>query len=168
MAHAQEKIVRSELLPKVAVVAANHFDGPITIEVPPINRNFNYWYVGLGIKYNLSSLFKNDKKLKEAKLAVRQSDENRLAVEEQLENAVQSAYTYYKQSFVEWQTQQKSVELASQNYNVVNDRYLNQLALITDMIDASNMKLSAELQEVNARIGIVYAYYKMKYTSGNL
>jgi len=85
-----------------------------------------------------------------------------------LENAVQSAYTYYKQSFVEWQTQQKSVELASQNYNVVNDRYLNQLALITDMIDASNMKLSAELQEVNARIGIVYAYYKMKYTSGNL
>ncbi len=43
-----------------------------------------------------------------------------------------------------------------------------QLAIITDMIDASNMKLSAELQEVNARIGIIYAYHKMKYTAGTL
>jgi outer membrane protein len=60
------------------------------------------------------------------------------------------------------------VELARQNYKVINDRYLNQLALITDMVDASNMKLSAELQEVNARIGIVYAYYKMKYIAGTL
>jgi outer membrane protein TolC len=50
----------------------------------------------------------------------------------------------------------------------VEDRYLNQLAIITDMIDASNMKLSAELQEVNARIGIIYAYHKMKYTAGTL
>ena len=64
--------------------------------------------------------------------------------------------------------QQKSVELARQNYQVVNNRYLNQLALITDMIDATNMKLDAELGEVDARINIAYAYYKMKYIAGQL
>lgn len=58
---------------------------------------------------------------------------------------MQQAYTMHKQSFVELRTQQKSVELAQQNYQVVSNRYNNQLALITDMIDASNIKLNAEL-----------------------
>ena len=65
----------------------------------------------------------------------------------------------HKQSFVELRTQQKSVELAQQNYQVVSNRYNNQLALITDMIDASNIKLNVELQEVNARINIAYTYF---------
>jgi outer membrane protein TolC len=51
---------------------------------------------------------------------------------------------------------------------VINERYINQLALITDMLDASNMKLDAELSEVDARINIAYAYYKMKYIAGQL
>ena len=86
----------------------------------------------------------------------------------QLNNQVQQAYTLYEQSFVTLDTQRKSVELAQQNYQVVNDRYLNQLALITDMLDASNILLNAELQEVDARVNIVYAYYKMKYIAGIL
>ena len=81
---------------------------------------------------------------------------------------MQQAYTLYEQSFVTLDTQRKSVELAQQNYQVVNDRYLNQLALITDMLDASNILLNAELQEVDARVNIVYAYYKMKYIAGIL
>jgi outer membrane protein TolC len=69
---------------------------------------------------------------------------------------------------VELETQQKSVELARQNYQVVNERYLSQLALITDMIDASNIRLNVELDEVDARIGIVFAYYRLKYIAGTL
>lgn len=57
---------------------------------------------------------------------------------------MQAAWTNYQQSYVELQTQQKSVELARQNFEVVNDRYINRLALVTDMIDASNMRLDAE------------------------
>jgi outer membrane protein TolC len=87
---------------------------------------------------------------------------------EQLNNQVQQAYTYYQQAYVELETQQKSVELAQQNYQVVNERYLSQLALITDMIDASNIKLNAELNEVDARIGIIFAYYRLKYIAGKI
>ena len=61
-----------------------------------------------------------------------------------------------------------AVELAQQNYDVMNARYLSQLALVTDMVDASNLKLNAELSEVDARINIVYAYYRMKYVAGEI
>lgn len=97
-----------------------------------------------------------------------QSNENHAVTAESVDNQMQQAYTLYRQSFVELRTQQKSVELAAQNYQVVSDRYMSQMALITDMVDASNIKLNAELQEVDARIGTIYAYYKMKYIAGEI
>ena len=162
------KLERSELLPKIALVAGEHLDGPITIEVPVLDNNFNYWYVGVGIKYNLSSLFKNNKKVRQAKLNVRRAQEEYSLAQEQIENGVQANYVNFLTSFTDLRTQEKSVELADQNYNVTSNRYKNDLALLTDMLDASNMKLSADLGLVNARINLIYSYYKMKYITHTL
>ena len=168
MSEQKVKLERSELLPKIALVAGEHLDGPITIEVPVLDNNFNYWYVGVGIKYNLSSLFKNNKKVRQAKLNARRAQEEYLLAQEQIENGVQANYVNFLTSFTDLRTQEKSVELADQNYNVISNRYKNDLALLTDMLDASNMKLSADLGLVNARINLIYSYYKMKYITHTL
>lgn len=102
------------------------------------------------------------------KLATRQARENYALALEHTETAVQAAHIRFQESFVQFNTQKKSVELASQNYDVINNRYINDLALLTDMLDASNMKLSAELELVNMQINIVYSYYKLQYTTGTL
>ena len=162
------KLERSELLPKIALVAGEHLDGPITIEVPVLNNNFNYWYVGVGIKYDLSSLFKNNKKVRQAKLNIRKSQDEYTLAQEQVENGVQANYVNFLTSFTDLRTQEKSVELADQNYSVTSNRYKNDLVLLTDMLDASNMKLSADLALVNARINVIYSYYKMKYITHTL
>ena len=168
IAEQKEKIAKSEMLPKVAFVAADNFDGPITFELPPIDKNLNIWYVGVGVKYSLSSLFKSNKRIKQAAVETRQAKESHAVQAEQLNNNVQAAYVQYQQTYVELETQQKSVELARQNYDVMNARYFNQLALVTDMVDASNLRLNAELKEVDARINIVYAYYRMMYVAGEI
>lgn len=168
IAEQKEKIAKSDLLPKVAFVATDQFDGPILFELPPVDKNLNVWYVGVGVKYSLSSLFKSNKRIKQAAVETRQAREAHAVQTEQLNNNVQAAYVQYQQTYVELETQKKSVELAQQNYEVMNARYLSQLALVTDMVDASNLKLNAELSEVDARINIVYAYYKMKYVAGEI
>lgn len=168
IAEQKEKIAKSDLLPKVAFVAADNFDGPILFELPPVDKNLNVWYVGVGVKYSLSSLFKSNKRIKQAAMETRQAKEAHAVQAEQLNNNVQAAYVQYQQTYVELETQRKSVELAQQNYDVMNARYLSQLALVTDMVDASNLKLNAELSEVDARINIVYAYYRMKYVAGEI
>ena len=168
IAEQKEKIAKSDLLPKVAFVAADNFDGPILFELPPVDKNLNVWYVGVGVKYSLSSLFKSNKLIKQAAVETRQAKEAHAVQAEQLNNNVQGAYVQYQQTYVELETQRKSVELAQQNYDVMNARYLSQLALVTDMVDASNLKLNAELNEVDARINIVYAYYRMKYVAGEI
>lgn len=168
MASQQLRLAKSEMRPKVALVAADNFNGPFTYDIPPIDKNFNFWYVGVGVKYPISSLFKQNKKVQQAHIRTRQAEQSHAVAAEQLNNQIQQAYTYYQQAYVELETQQKSVQLAGQNYQVVNDRYLSQLALITDMIDASNIKLDAELKEVDARIGIIFAYYRLKYIAGQI
>lgn len=168
IAEQKEKIAKSELRPKVAFVAAEKFDGPILFELPPIDKNLNVWYVGVGVKYNIGSLFKSNKRIKQAAVETRQAKEAHAMQAEQLNNNMQAAYVKYQQTYVELETQQKSVELAKQNYEVMNSRYLNQMALVTDMVDASNLRLNAELKEVDARINIVYAYYRMKYVAGEI
>ena len=87
---------------------------------------------------------------------------------EGMENAVQANYTNLLTSSVEVSTQEKQVELADQNYSVVKNRYDNDLALLTDMLDASNMKLSADMALVNARINMLYNYFKLKYITNTL
>lgn len=164
----QLKLERSARLPKIALVAADHLDGPITIEVPVLDNNFNYWYVGVGVKYSFSSLFKNNRKIKQAELNVRRSQEQHELVQEQVENAVQAGYVNFLTSFTDLRTQENSVRLADENYAVTDNRYKNEMALLTDMLDASNMKLSADLALVNARINVVYNFYKMKYLTHTL
>ena len=164
----QLRLKRSAMLPKVAIVAENHFDGPITIEIPVLNNNFNYWFVGIGIQYQLSSLFKSNKSVKKAKFDLRSAQEQQVLAAEHINNAVQAAYTNYLTSNVELQTEEKSVQLAQENYNVTANRYSNGLCLLTDMLDASNQKLSADLALVNARINKLYNYFKLKYISNTL
>lgn len=164
----QEKITRAERRPQIAFVAANHFDGPITIEVPPIDRNFNYWYVGVGVKYNISSLFKTPKAVRRQQLATRRSLETADNAREQIGLAVHEGYIRYLEAFEQLHTQEKSVELARENYAVIFHRYTNELALVTDMLDASNACLQAEVERSNARINILYHYYKLHYLSGTL
>ena len=168
MALTRQKLVRSERLPKIAVVAYENFNGPITFELPPIDKNLNIWYVGLGIRYNFSSLYKSGHKLKQAAIEVRQAEQAKNVTEENLRNDVQKAYADYMQSYVELETREKSLQLADENYERIHDRYMEQLVLVTDMLDAFNMKLDAELGVSAANAEIQYRLCCLRYAAGIL
>ena len=89
-------------------------------------------------------------------------------MEEQVENAVQESYVNFLTAFTDLRTQENSVRLADENYDVTSKRYKNGMALLTDMLDAGNTKLSADMGLVDARINILYNYYKMKYVTHTL
>lgn len=163
-----EDLVRSERLPKVGLQAAWTMDGPILVEIPPINRNLSYWYVGVGVSYNLSSLYKTNKALSKSRAATQEAIERLDAAEENVSLGIRADYVRYLESYEELKTQQKSVELATRNYATVATRYSAGMALITDMLDAANSRLDAEQQLVNARINIIYYYYKFLFTSGKI
>lgn len=167
---AEQKVIqaKAESLPSVSVVAENHLFGPYTQDLIPKDCNVNVWFVGIGVKFSLGSLWKNKHHIRKTHIEHRQSQEALALAREGVENAVQANYTNLLTSYTEVKTQLKQVELANQNYSVVQNRYRNGLALLTDMVDASNMKFSAEMAQVNARINMLYNFYKLKYVTNTL
>lgn len=157
-----ERLVRADKLPKVSISVTNDFNGPILVEVPPLDNNFNYWFAGVSLSYSFDALFKTGKKMKQAKLATLQSQTRRELTEEHISNAIHEAFVNLNEAYVRLETQQKSVQLAHENYGIVRQRYINGLALITDMLDASTTQLDMELQLANYQIGILYQYYLLK------
>ena len=75
-----ERIAKAERLPSIALFAGDKLDGPITIEVPPINKNLNYWYIGVGVKFDIASTFKSGKKIRLARLSTQRAQRKRLIV----------------------------------------------------------------------------------------
>lgn len=164
----EEQILRSQMLPTIGLTAGNNLDGPVTNGRPVLDNNINTWWVGIKLSMNLSALYKNKNSLKAAKTETAKQIDNRQAQKEEIDRNVDQVYKYYTEACAQVETQKKNVELANENYRIVSQRYSADLSLLTDMLDASNAKLDAEVRLVNASVNVVFYYYQLKYISGNL
>ena len=162
------KSIKGEYLPDIRFALTGEMTGPILIEVPPIDINFAYWFAGIEISYNLDALFKGKKKMRQARINRQKMIVEKEYAEEELENSVHEACIGLDEAYTRMQTRLKSVQLAHENYNIVRQRYLNGLSLITDMLDAGNTQLDTELQLANDRINIIYQYLLLKKITGTL
>lgn len=163
-----EKITKAERLPSLSAFAGNRLARPITTSTPPLDMYTNGWSAGLSLNFNIDALYKTPKKIKQVKFekdkAIAQANE----VQQMIDVAVNAAYIKYNEAITQNNTLGTNKNLADENYRIMNSKYNNQLAILLDLIDASNQKLDAELQFVNSEINIVYAYYKLLKESGKL
>ena len=168
MLEKQRKVARAGYIPKVSIIAGDNLKGPITYEIPVLNNNINTWYIGVGLTFSIGNLYKTPKELSRIRTTKEQYNNELNSSEENVTLNVRAAYVHYLDSFELLKTQEKSLQLARENYAVVANRYANDLVLVTDLVDADNLKLSAEVQYVNAQINVIYNYYKLLYTTGTL
>jgi len=162
------RIAHSEYIPKIGIVAGDNFLGPVTFEVPALNKNYNAWFVGVNIKWNISSLFTTPKSTRKHDFELTRIRSEQEAVTSGIERRINEAVTLYRQSVERLEIERKNVQLAEENYAVVSNRFDNQLALLTDMLDASNARLEAGVRLVNAEISTRFYYYQLHYIAGTL
>lgn len=162
------RLEKSSRLPSIGIVVGDHLTGPITFEIPTINKNYNSWFAGVSVKYTLSSLWTANKKERQKMLEIEHIADQRDAVSTALQRRVHEAYTAMIQARQMLDTEEVNVRLANENYEVVETRFDNDMALLTDMLDASISKLDSEVRLVNANINLMLAYYQLKFISGTL
>jgi outer membrane protein TolC len=163
-----KKIAQSEYFPKVGLVAVDNFLGPVTFEVPVIDKNYNSWFLGVNVKWNISSLFTTAKSTRKKSLEIEHISQESLATSDAIDRQIREAHTLYTQAIDRLEIERKNMQLATENYNVVSNRFDNQLALLTDMLDASNARLEAGVRLVNAEISAKFYYYQLHYIAGTL
>lgn len=159
---------QGDLRPKVAVMVEGLFDGPITTEVPVINKNIGFVTAGIGVSYPLSGLWKGSKRVKQAKSALQMARDASHDVEEATMCQLVEAEKEWTVAIEALRTEEARVKLAEQHYAVTRNRYVAGLCLLTEMVDAENTQLDAQLGREDARIRLWQAVYRYRFIAGTI
>lgn len=160
------EIEKSACLPHLSLYAANTLARPVSRTLADMYNN--NWNVGLSLSYSLSSLYQTRHKVNSARMNVllnRNAEEQRM---QEIRMEIRNAYLKHKEAVERVHALELSVRQAHENYRIMHNRYMNQLAILTDLLDADNIRLNAELQLTNAKTNVVYTYYQLRKACGNL
>ena len=148
LARNEIRLAQSLSLPSISLYASNTLARPVSRTLTDMYNN--NWNVGLSVSYPLSSIYKNSHKIKESKLMVslRKNDEEQKM--QRIRMDVRTAFLRHQEALQRVVALQLSVRQAQENYRIMQNRYLNQLAILTDLLDANSVRLNVELQLVTA------------------
>lgn len=168
IAETRIRLLKGERLPEIGLFAESDLQRPFLNALPAIDVYYNVWRAGVGIRYDISSIYRSPRKIKAGLIGLDLARQQDSLQRQDLTVDVKNGYIKYNESVDELNTYLRDLRSAEENYRSVEMRYFNQLALLTDLIDATNTKTEAEIKVVNAQIGAVYSYYQLLRTIGTL
>ena len=160
------RLTRADNLPNLSLYASNTLARPVSRTLADMYNN--NWNVGLSLSYSLSSLYQNRHKLREARRNVALQRNAEEQQKQDLRIGIRTAYLKHNEALQRVEALKLSVRQAEENYRIMRNRYLSQLAILTDLLDADNLRLNAELQLTTARTQVIYTYYQLQRASGKL
>lgn len=165
---ARIKGVKSNFYPSVSVYSAYGINYPNTLFVPPVDQAYSIGFVGLKVQYNLSSLYHNKHKVSSGNARLQQLQKQKEALADNIAQEAESLSVKYQEALNRIGVIEKQIEQASVNYKIVSAKYFNQLALLTDLLDADNLYQESRYNLVQAQATHQLLSYRLQYISGKL
>jgi outer membrane protein TolC len=161
-------IQKSNWFPAISAFGGYNMQRPISTSMPAMDMYNNSWQVGLNLTFKLDNLYKNRQNVNVSKSQARVAHETFSLVQQNIEIGVNAAFLKCHEAEQQVMLMDEAKNLANENYEIVQAKYLNQLAIMAEMTDASNAKLNADLQFVNAVINAQFQYYSLLKSTGTL
>ncbi|WP_431609013.1 TolC family protein [Chryseobacterium sp. 'Rf worker isolate 10'] len=162
------EIIKTDNAPTLAGFGGYTLQRPITTKNPVLDMYSGGWQTGVSLSYNIDTLYKTKEKVKLGELQKNQANDTKTLVQQNVDMGVNAAYTKYQEAIQQADILNDSKRLAEENYKITEAKYLNQLAVQAEMIDAQNQKLQSELDYANAEINVLYQYYNLLKSTGTL
>jgi outer membrane protein TolC len=128
----------------------------------------NAMNVGLGLSYNLSSIFKNGKDVKAAKSRAKEVEAQTAILTDKIKNDIVAARENYDLSLKQAQVYGDAVVQAAENYRIVKDKYDNGLSDTNDLLEADVDNLSAQINQAYAKANVALKFYELLEATGQL
>lgn len=161
-------IIKTDKMPTIAGFGGYSLQKPITTRNPVLDMYSGGWQTGVSLTYNIDNLYKTKERVKLGELQKNQAYDAMTLTQQNIDMAVNAAYVKYQESIQQADILNDAKKLAEENYKITEAKYLNQLAVQAEMIDAQNQKLQSELDFANAEINVLYQYYNLLKTTGTL
>jgi outer membrane protein len=162
-AEANIKLANASAYPAIAATA-----GYIAADIPGFLTVTNAVNYGIGVKYNIASLWKKNSSVMKARVAESELSATQAQLTDVISLQVNTAYQNYLLSTKKIEVYKKATMQAAENYRITKNKYDNSLATITDLLEADAANREAQLNERLAEADERTAYYSLLYTAGIL
>jgi outer membrane protein TolC len=162
-ANANIKVAKSDYYPALSLTG-----GYVALDIQNVVNVTNAMNVGVGLSYNLSSIFKNGKEVKAAKNRAKELEIQEAILSDQIKTEITSARENYELSLKQDAVYADAVKQADENYRIVKDKYDNGLSDTNDLLEADVEDLSAKINQTYAKANVILKYYEWLDASGQL
>jgi outer membrane protein TolC len=162
-AESRVKSTKGEMYPSLNVTG-----GYVAANIPNFMSVTNAVNVGVGVSYNIGSLWKTKAKVQQSEARVKQLVANEALLNDQVRLQVNKNYLDVLSNQKKVQVYQKAIEQAEENYRITKNKYDNSLATTTDLLDADVAQLEAKVNYVYAKADAVVMYNNLLKTAGML
>lgn len=164
----EQRLAKSNYYPKLSLFGSYGYNYPNYMFFPPKDNGYTLGKIGIEANFSLSNLYKNKTKMKLAAQRMEEQKVNTEILSNQIRDEVFKQYTRYQEIMDQLPVTEKAKRQATENYRIIKLKYLNQLALVTDMLDADNALLQAKYNVVSTRIDALMKHYELRYAAGQL
>ena len=162
------EIIKTDRMPTLSGFGGYSLQRPITTRNPVLDMYASGWQGGISLSYNIDNLYKTKEKVKLGELQKNQANDALTLTQQNVDMIVNASYIKYQEAIQQADILNDAKNLAHENYKITEAKYLNQLAVQAEMIDAQNQKLQSELDFANAEINVLYQYYNLLKSTGTL
>ncbi len=157
------KVARSGYFPTIGLVA-----GYVALDLHNFVTVANALDFGVGLNYNLASIFKNGKEVKAAKSRAMETQKQALILTDNIKSQIVNANEEYQLSLKQEKVYDESVTQANENFRIVKDKFDNGLSDTNDLLEADLQYLSTQINQADAKANVALQYYELLNTSGQL
>jgi outer membrane protein TolC len=142
--------------------------GYMAAYVPNLVTATNIVNVGVGVQYNLGSLWKAKAKVEAAQADEREVMARQEILADEIRLDINKAYQDYLSAQKKIEVQQKAVVNAAENYRITKNKHDNNLVTTTELLDANVAVLQSKINLEEARADIIVAYNTLLEKAGIL
>jgi outer membrane protein TolC len=122
------KSSKGDYYPSLAVTG-----GYIAADIPEVISITNALNIGVGVSYNIGSLWKTKAKVQQAEARAKQASIGESQLNDNIRLDVNHSYLNFLSSQKKIEVYEKAVEQAVENYRIVKNKYNNSLETTTDL-----------------------------------
>jgi outer membrane protein TolC len=157
------KIAKAGYYPSVSISGGYiAFDLKNTITVT------NAMNFGVGLSYDVASIFKNGKEVKLAKSKAEQTKNAIAILNDKIKEEAHLAQENYNLSLKQNKVYTLAVEQSDENYRIVKDKYDNSLSTTNDLLEADVQQLQSKINLALSQADIALKYYQLQFAQGKL
>lgn len=157
------KAVKGELYPSLALTG-----GYIAAYVPNLLTVTNAVNIGVGVQYNIGSLWKTKSKIQQAQARVQQVQANEDMLSDAIRLQINQAFQAVVLSRKKIEVYNKAIDQAAENYKITKNKYDNTLVTTTELLEAEVAELQSKLNYAFAKADAIVAYNKLLQAAGLL